>query len=74
MLGRGARYGANWMVLTQVFGGRTDRHDGAQWLCGEASAVRDLGIWSLQAGWRQSVLGRETPAASGPVVAIWRRF
>ena len=61
------------MVLTQAFGGRTD-NDGAQWLSVEISAVRDLGTWSLQAGWRQSVLGRETPAATGPVVAIWRRF
>ena len=69
----GARYGAHWMLLTQAFGGQTD-NDGAQWLSVETSVVRDMGAWSLQAGWRQTVLGRETPAASGPVVAIWRRF
>ncbi len=69
----GSRYGQNWMLLTQAFGGQTD-DDGAQWLSVETSVVRDLGAWSLQAGWRQTVLGRETPAASGPVVAVWRRF
>ena len=69
---RGARFGGGWMALGQVYGGAAD--GGARWLSVEASAVRDLGRWSLQAGWRQTVAGRQTPAAHGPTVAIWRRF
>jgi len=48
--------------------------DGERWLALEASVVRHIGDWSLQAGWRQSVAGRETPASKGPVLALWRRF
>lgn len=69
----GAHLGEDWMVLTQAFGGETE--DGpARWLAVEASVVRDFGDWSVQAGWRQTVAGRETPQASGPVIGIWRRF
>lgn len=69
----GAHLGDDWMVLAQAFGGRTE--DGAaRWLSVETSVVRDFGDWSLQAGWRQTVAGRETPQASGPVIGIWRRF
>lgn len=68
----GARLG-DWMVLAQAFGGQAD-DGGARWLSVETSVVRDLGDWSVQAGWRQTVAGRETPVASGPVVALWRRF
>jgi hypothetical protein len=68
----GVRFGGGWMALGQVYGGAAD--GGARWLSVEASAVRDLGRWSLQAGWRQTVAGRRTPAAHGPTVAIWRRF
>ncbi len=69
----GAHFGANWLVLAQAFGGVTD-DDGARWLSAETSVVRHLGDWSLQAGWRRTVGGRETPLAEGPVVALWRRF
>lgn len=68
----GARYGP-WMALAQAFGGQAD-DGGPRWLSVEASVVRDLGDWSLQAGWRQAVAGRETPDSGGPVVALWRRF
>jgi len=69
----GVHLGDDWMVLTQAFGGRTE--DGlARWLSLETSVVRDFGDWSVQAGWRQTVAGRETPEASGPVIGIWRRF
>ena len=47
---------------------------GARWLSVEASLVRDFGDWSVQAGWRQTVAGRETPLTRGPVLALWRRF
>ncbi|CAL1691292.1 hypothetical protein MMB232_01428 [Brevundimonas subvibrioides] len=69
----GSRFGQGWMVLGQAFGGVTD-DAGPRWLSVETSVVRDLGSWSLQAGWRRTVAGRETPLAEGPVVAIWRRF
>jgi hypothetical protein len=63
----------SWMVLSQVFAGATD-DDGAQWLSLENSVVYNRGAWSFQAGWRRAVDGRETPAANGPMVAVWRRF
>lgn len=69
----GAHFGDNWMVLAQAFGGQAD-DGGPRWLSVETSVVRDLGDWSLQAGWRQAVTGRETPESSGPVIALWRRF
>ncbi len=69
----GGHFGDDWMVLAQAFGGVTD-DDGAQWLAAETSVVRHWGRWSLQAGWRRTVAGRETPLAEGPVVALWRRF
>lgn len=69
----GAHLGADWMLLGQAYGGVTD-DEGARWLSVEATAVRRLGGWSVQAGWRQAIAGRETPAAGGPIVALWRRF
>jgi hypothetical protein len=69
----GARFSERWMILAQAYGGQAD-DGGARWLSLETSIVRDLGNWSLQAGWRQAVAGRETPLAAGPVVAVWRRF
>lgn len=69
----GANLSPDVMILTQAFGGRVE--DGAaRWLSLEASVVRRWGDWSLQAGWRETVDGRETPASSGPIIAIWRRF
>ncbi len=69
----GGHFGDRWMVLGQAFGGATDG-DGARWLSVETSVVRDFGPWSLQAGWRRAVAGRDTPLAEGPVIAVWRRF
>ena len=69
----GARFGSDWMLLGQAFGGQADE-GGPRWLSVEASVVRDFGDWSVQAGWRQAVAGRETPESGGPIVALWRRF
>lgn len=69
----GAHFSDDWMVLAQAYGGQAD-DGGPRWLSVEASVVRDFGDWSLQAGWRQAVAGRETPESGGPVVALWRRF
>ncbi len=63
----------NWTTLAQAYGGVAD-DDGPAWLHVEASVVRRFGDWSLQAGWRETVYGREVAASSGPVVAVWRRF
>lgn len=68
----GGRFGDGWMALRQAYGGAADA--GARWLSVEASLVRDFGDWSVQAGWRQTVAGRETPLTRGPVLALWRRF
>lgn len=69
----GVRVAADWTLLTQVYAGQTVG-DGARWVSMESSVVRDFGDWSLQAGWRRTVAGRETPEASGPMIAVWRRF
>lgn len=69
----GLHLGDDWMVLAQAFGGQADE-GGPRWVSLEASVVRAFGDWSLQAGWRTTVSGRETPESAGPVVALWRRF
>lgn len=69
----GGHFGDDWMVLSQAFGGVADGDD-ARWLSVETSVVRRIGGWSLQAGWRQTVAGREIPLARGAVIAVWRRF
>jgi len=73
----GSHFGEDWMVLAQAYGGAADDDagvDGARWLSVETSVVRRFGVWSLQAGWRQTAVGRLTPVSSGPVLALWRRF
>jgi len=69
----GSHFGRDWMLLGQAFGGAADG-DGARWLSVETSVVRRLGDWSLQAGWRQTVSGRDTPLSQGAVIGVWRRF
>lgn len=69
----GVHLGENWMALAQAFGGRTI-DDRARWLSTETSLVRHLGNWSLQAGWRRTIAGKNTPLAQGAVLALWRRF
>lgn len=69
----GGHFGEDWMVLAQGFGGLADG-DGPRWLNLETSVVRQFGGWSIQAGWRETLAGRETPIASGPVLGVWRRF
>ncbi len=69
----GSHFGPDWMVLGQAFGGAADG-DGPRWLSVETSVVRSLGDWSLQAGWRQTVSGRDTPLSQGVVIGVWRRF
>ena len=71
----GVRPAKPWLLLAQTYAGQADsRPVRSRWLKTELSVVRDLGPWSLQAGWRQAVAGRETPADRGAVLAVWRRF
>ena len=66
---------ANWLVLVQTYAGRAeDRPIAPEWFKTEASIVRRFGSWRFQAGWRETVLGRETPVEGGPVIGVWRRF
>lgn len=71
----GVRPTRRWLLMVQTYAGQADsRPVRSRWCKSEISLTRDLGAWSLQAGWRQAILGRETPADRGPVVAVWRRF
>lgn len=71
----GVEPSARWLLLAQTYAGQAD---GAatrpRWLKLELSAVRRVGDWRLQAGWRQSIAGQDSPAESGPVFAVWRSF
>jgi len=71
----GVHFGSDWMLLNQVYAGRTTEGPEVSWINAESSLVRRAGDWSLQVGWRQAVSGRgEVPAQGGPLFAIWRRF
>lgn len=64
-----------WLVLGQLYAGDAlAPGPDPQWLKLELGVVRRLGPWALQAGWRETVAGRLTPAEGGPVLALWRRF
>lgn len=69
----GVHLGEDWLLLSQAFAGQAD-DDGPRWLSVESSVVRNFGDWSVQAGWRHAVAGRETPRSGGVVLAVWRRF
>jgi hypothetical protein len=71
----GLRPAPRWLLMIQTYAGQADSHPiRSRWCKGEISLTHDLGVWSVQGGWRQAVLGRETPADHGPVLAVWRRF
>lgn len=71
----GLRPARNWLLLAQTYGGQADRNTlKARWLKGEISVVRSLGSWSIQAGWRDTLSGRETARDRGVVLALWRRL
>lgn len=71
----GLRPRPRWLLMAQTYAGQAgSRPVRSRWIKGEISVARDLGAWSLQAGWRQAVSGQEAPADHGPVLAVWRRF
>lgn len=64
-----------WLVLVQSYDGQADYDPvSPRWAKVESTLVRRLGRWRLQGGWRQTVVGRLTPADGGPVLAVWRSF
>jgi len=75
----GARPSPKWIVLAQVFAGKTDRLQGfeAKWTHVEVSAVRffdakqTLGV---QVGVRQTVSGENVPQSSAVMIGLWKRF
>jgi protein XagA len=65
----------HWLLMAQTYAGRAEAEPIAPlWLKSEVSVVRDLKDWRLQAGWRSSSLGVESPVSRGPVIAIWKTF
>jgi hypothetical protein len=71
----GLRPAKAWLILAQVYAGRADREGpDARWMKGELSLARAVGDWSVQAGWRDTVSGRDTARDRGGVLALWRRF
>ncbi|MFT4090861.1 MAG: hypothetical protein QM645_09020 [Asticcacaulis sp.] len=68
-----------WMVLAQVFDGRTDLEDNFQaiWVNGELSVVRAIGPendLSLQLSARQTLYGKNVPEVSGLGLSLWKSF
>jgi protein XagA len=71
----GLRPAKPWLALAQVYSGQADREGlDARWIKSEISIVRAFGDWSVQAGWRDTISGRETARDRGVVLALWRRF
>lgn len=71
----GFRPSRSWLVMTQIYAGETvSRPIRSGWIKAETSLVRSFGAWSLQAGWRQTLSGREVAMDRGAVVGIWRGF
>lgn len=74
-LGLGVRPVRSWLFLAQAYAGRTDSGTvGSRWLKTEISAIRFFGTWGIQAGWRETLAGREVAKDSGAVLGIWRGF
>ena len=71
----GVRPARNWLLLAQAYGGEAQsRPVSSRWLKTELSVARSFQRWSVQAGWRQTVAGRETARDQGLIVAVWRGF
>jgi len=71
----GVRPAKRWLVMAQTYAGRTDRGEvGARWVKSEVSVVRAVGDWSVQAGWRDTVTGREVARDRGVLLSLWRQL
>ena len=71
----GVRPAKNWLMLAQTYAGQADRRPvRSRWVKNEFSVVRAFGDWSVQAGWRDTSAGRETPRDRGVVLGLWRKL
>lgn len=71
----GVRPAKNWLILAQTYAGQADRNPvRSRWVKSELSVVRAFGDWSVQAGWRDTPLGRETTRDRGFTLAVWRKL
>jgi len=71
----GFRPARQWLVMAQTYAGQADaRPRKSRWVKAELSVVRSFGAWSVQAGWRETVAGREIARDRGAVLGIWRGF
>lgn len=75
----GLKPNEKWMVLAQVFDGRTDIEDNFQavWVNGELSVVRAFGPendLNLQLSARQTLYGKNVPEVSGAALSLWKAF
>jgi hypothetical protein len=73
----GIKPSPKWMVMAQVFAGRTDKASWgyAVWANTELSVVRSFGPrqqTSVQLGLRQTTSGRNVPAVHAVVVSLWK--
>lgn len=75
----GIKPSPKWMVMAQVFAGRTDKASWghAAWANTELSVVRHFGPQqqtSVQLGLRRTTAGRNVPVVHAVVVSLWKRF
>lgn len=71
----GFRPTRNWLVMAQTYAGEAAaRPRKSSWVKAELSVVRSFGAWSVQAGWRETLAGRQIARDRGAVLGIWRGF
>ncbi len=72
-IARPAPFGCQWVL--QSFSGKTEASGPSVWWIKQDTLIqRDLGPWTVQAGWRYTPAGARVPFTTGPVVALWRRM
>jgi protein XagA len=75
----GLKPNANWLVMAQVWAGKTDRASWgrAVWVNQEISVARHFGpkqSLTLQLGIRQTTYGENVPRVRAASLSIWKRF
>lgn len=75
----GLKPSTQWLVMAQVFAGRTDQAvwGRASWANAQVSVVRRFGPdnrLGVQAGVRRTIAGRNVPKVDAIVIGLWRDF
>jgi hypothetical protein len=66
----GLRPTPRWLLMVQTYAGQAESEPvQSRWRKREISVVRDLGAWSLQAGWRRTLSVGRLPSITAP---SWR--